>query len=139
MKTFEITREQISAIHNARYYLLCENMEKALSLLGPVAAALMEKADEYQEQLDQKTRQLGEQRGIKATVWSVQMVDLEGPSIVPFGGYVVSPYSRERETTQGPSWLDTWAAIDRLAQREDWGDHIFIERVSVDGLISLGS
>ena len=139
MKTFEITREQISAVHNARYYLLCENTEKALSLLGPVANALMEKADEYQQQLDQKTRQLGEERGIKATVWSVEGVDIEAPSIVPFGGYVVSPYSREREITQGPSWLDTWAAIDKLAQREDWGDHIFIERVSVDGLISLGS
>ena len=139
MKTFEITREQISALHNACYYIGMGETKKGLALLGPVATALMEKADEYQEQLDQKTRQLGEQRGIKTTVWSVQGVDIEGPSIVPFGGYVVSPYSREREITQGPSWLDTWAAIDRLAQREDWGDHIVIERVSVDGLISLGS
>lgn len=139
MKTFEITREQISALHNACYYIGMGETKKGLALLGPVATALMEKADEYQEQLDQKTRQLGEQRGIKTTVWSVQMVDIEDPSIVPFGGYVVSPYSREREITQGPSWLDTWAAIDRLAQRENWGDHIFIERVSVDGLISLGS
>ena len=139
MKTFEITREQISALHNACYYIGMGNTEKGLALLGPVATALMEKADEYQEQLDQKTRQLGEERGIKTTVWSVQCVDIEAPSIVPFGGYVVSPYSREREITQGPSWLDTWAAIDRLAQRENWGDHIFIERVSVDGSISLGS
>ena len=139
MKTFEITREQISALHNACYYIGMGNTEKGLALLGPVAVALMEKADEYQNELDQRARERGEQRGIIATRWSVQGVDIEAPSIVPFGGYVVSPYSREREITQGPSWLDTWAAIDKLAQRENWGDHIFIERVSVDGSISLGS
>jgi hypothetical protein len=140
MKIFEITAKQIIDLHNALLYgLHGRQPEKAFALLEPISHALLKQLDDYRDSLNEDNERLGKLNGIRVTRWSVEDCNVLHDSVIPTGGEVISPYTGKRQKTAGPHWVDTWRAIDLLAQAEDWGDHIFIERVDSDGRISLGS
>lgn len=140
MKTFEITTQQIKDLHNALVYgRHGGEPEKAFAMLEPTISALMKQLDDYRDSLDDHNGRLGNLNGIRVTRWAVEDCDVLSLSNIPRGGEVISPYTGKKQKTAGPCWVDTWRAIDLLAQAEDWGDHIFIEGVKSDGRIRLGS
>ena len=139
MITFEITAKQIRDLHNALCQGLNGHPHTAFSMLDPIIGDLTKQLDDFRDLLDEHNERLGKLNGIRVTRWSVEDCNVLHDSVIPTGGEVISPYTGKRQKTAGPHWVDTWRAIDLLAQAEDWGDHIFIERVDSGGRISLGS
>lgn len=139
-KTFEITAQQIKDLHNALLYgTYGRQPEKAFAMLEPISQALLKQLDDYRDSLNDHNARLGNLNGIRVTRWAVEDCDVLSGSSIPRGGEVISPFTGKKQKTSGYCWVDTWRAIDLLAQAEDWGDHIFIEEVHSDGRISLGS
>jgi len=140
MITFEITAQQIKDLHNALCYgLNGGHPQKAFTMLEPVIRDLIKQLDSHRDLLDEHNARIGKLNDIRVTRWAVNDCNVLFDSDIPTNGEVISPFTGKRRRTAGPHWIDTWRAIDLLAQAEDWGDHIFIERVLPDGDILLGS
>lgn len=164
MTTYALTEKEVSALHNARCYLLnalehCNEMFKedanfvkqmklSLDYLNPVASRVMKIKDQIHEDRWERSKRIAKLNDFKHSIWSMYVVDnFEDISTVPVGAKLCSFYTDQTVTVEGPTWLDLWKATEKLIEmtRDDHGDHVFIESFdkvkNKDNLyeVSLGS
>lgn len=149
MKTYTITREEISAIHNGmcsvrRLKDLSEDMfkedssvnkliQEVFKYIEPVRKKLMDEADRDWDRNYKHFKSVAESEKLFDTIWSIYEVeDLYTESNVPKNSIVcVGEYTIHITENR---WIDLWRAVDSLAKRyEDrFGNHVFIEKFVQD-------
>lgn len=143
-----VTKEEVSALHNARCYLLyalneCDetfketssfvkNLRRSLKELDPVAKRLTAIQDEINDRRDATAKRIGELNGFTHSIWSMYEVEsFEALSPVPSGAKLISWYADKDTsvTVEGITWLDLWKATDKLIgmTADEHGDHVFVE------------
>ena len=149
MKTYTITSEQVSDIHNAYCYAkyaldmlketfkedsrVVSDLSRAIETLKPVRDDVMGRKDADWEENHKRFSEAAKLNNFKHSIWSIyEIEDLEETSSVPEGSSLRSWYSGKEHTVKvmGSSWLDLWEATDKLIQMTEdlHGDHIFIEK-----------
>lgn len=158
MKTYTITSEQISSIHNAMcdIRVLRENfnemfkddshivkkLERAFKYLEPVRKDLMDRKDADFDRIYKLSEEYAKDNNITETRWSIYDIDsFEDDSGIPPGAKIVAPWETKKSiivegTDVIVTWLTLWKAVDDLAKMvkdEDgevkgFGNHVFIEK-----------
>jgi hypothetical protein len=146
--TYELTDKEVSALHNARVYLLyalehgkemfnenssfVKNLERSMDCLDPVATRVTKIQDDIREDQWERSQRIAKLNDFKYSIWSMyEVANFEDQSTVPVGAKLRSYYSGNdfTVTVEGPTWLDLWKATERLiSTTEDMhGCHVFIE------------
>lgn len=114
-----------------------KSLERAASYLDPVRKDLMARVDADHDRIWNLQNQVRKQNEFKYTVWSIYDLDsFDELSGIPVGAKLLSEYSGVEVTVDGPTWLDAWKAVEKLASASIWdeagrrgfGDHVFIEK-----------
>ena len=147
-KTYTITSQQVSDIHNAMCYMrfafeslnemlkddssVIRNLEKAINSLKPVRDDVVGRKDADYDKIRDMASRVAKLNGFNHTIWSIyDLGSFDDKSPVPVGSTLISEYSGDQTsvTVNGSTWLDLWKATDDLVkQAQDMhGDHIFIE------------
>lgn len=158
MTTFELTSKQVTDLHNAMCSLrsmrddivtnyrdespMVKGINYAFKLLEPIRKQLMDIKDAEQNRKYNMYKQVGENNGIKHSIWSMYEVeDLADQSPIPPGTLLESYHTDKRVRVAGSTWLDLWRAADELVC--DANDtHVFIEGFKLRGNtceVTLGS
>lgn len=164
--TYELTEKEVSALHNARVYLLyaiergeelfkedsilMQNMKRSMEYLKPIATRVSKIQEDTREDKWDFSQRIAKLYGFNHSIWSMyEVADFEDQSPVPVGAKLRSYYSGNdfTVTVEGPTWLDLWNATDKLicSTKDLHGDHVFIENFrkvkSNDNIyeVSLGS
>lgn len=157
-KRFDITRTEITMVHNATFYLghavdrikdgesasgvVLQQLEHALKYLQMVRDPLLRQVDDANDLAREYYEGARKENELRA-IWSYyDIADVTKTSTVPVGGVLKSPYTKRMTAVQGPTWLDFWKAVDLLV-RDANDNHVFIEGFTrrKDGtfLVELGS
>ena len=164
-KTYTITSEQVSQIHNAWCDLsdayqqassqfkedsqIVRTLRRALDYIDPVRKDVVGRKDRDWDKQYAQANNISKIHGFKHSIWTIYEIDsFMDKSSVPVGSTLYSYYSGKHKVVvvEGPTWLDLWKATDQLIKStaEEHGDHVFIEnyiKTDTPGVyeISLGS
>jgi len=154
MKTYKITSDQISQLHNASCYLkyamenadellksdsqIVKNLKAALSYLEPIRKDLVDKKDIDHDKIYEQAKKLASDNNIKHTIWSIYDIDsLLDESEIPLGAIITAPLEtndsimltseHDERGNKFAYWIDLWKAVDKLAADSGFGNHVFIE------------
>lgn len=153
MKTYQITGEQISKIHNGMCSLrrvidLCDDLFKenssfvkglkeAISYIEPVRKVLVDMKDDDMNRIREIAEEISARHNFEYTRWSIYDIEsFSDKSVVPTGALLCAPYdSKESVVVKGDTWLDLWKAVEELGSKtitgesyRGFGYHVFIER-----------
>lgn len=164
MKTYNITSNQISQIHNASCYLkyaydqaselfkddsqLIKNLKTAINNLEPVRKELVEKKDIDHDKIYNQAKSLSDNYNLKYTIWSIYDIDsLLDETNIPFGAIITAPWETENTVTLEKhdeedskktfaTWIDLWKAVDKLAANtsNEYGSTGFGTHVFIEGI-----
>lgn len=152
-KTYTITSEQISGIHNgmcamSRLRDIAEDMFKkdssinqlineVFKYIGPVRKELMDRKDADLDRVFKMAENYAKTNNLRETRWSIYDIDnfLES-SNVPAFSTIVSEFSDDvsvvvESNSKYCSWIELWKAVDKLATltgEHGFGNHVFIEK-----------
>jgi len=148
-KTYTVTSEQVSKIHNALVYLnyaldiakenfkddsrIVRELTNASEYLTPVSKELNDKKDKDWDKMYKMADFVKELNGFNNSIWSIyEIKSFDDTSSVPSGSKLISYYSGKdiSVTVEGSTWLDLWKATDKLIglTGDMHGDHVFIEQ-----------
>jgi len=162
MKTYEITSNQISQLHNASCYLkyaidsadellkrdsqIVKNLKAALSYLEPVRKDLVDKKDFDHDKIYEQAKKIAADNNIKHTLWSIYDIDsLFDETDIPFGSIITAPWETnnsviiehnlDNSNKSFAQWIDLWKAVDKLAANtsNEYGKTGFGTHVFIEG------
>jgi hypothetical protein len=162
-KTYTITSDQVSNIHNAGVYLsdalreaeelfkadsyILKNLKSAVRELEPVRKDVVGRKDKDWDQAYTMFERIRALNNFNYSIWSIYEVEnMTLPSCVPAGSKLKSFYTDSTVVVEGQTWLDLWKATNDLIKQssDEHGGHVFIEafrKTNTDGVyeVILGS